>query len=570
VGVELMKKNKKKRKLMHAVIFMIVVAVLAASLLACFIFIDNLPAYTYIVSVPDKGSNLIVTLEISNPLFSKTNAVSLYLGDKDINIAACVNASGKPTGKPMLEEGVLYIETGRASLTYLTYTAEVAMPGKHGSRGNISDNYAVFDGEQALLLPVNTYIYKPGSDRTPLMGKLSFEFYLPDGWDQVTPREPVENPLWSDIYAVTQDAFVFGKFVKVANTVPGLETYTLSGTDTISTETLDGFNSLYAYYTQLFGSSPSPYNIVALPKSDADEMQVIGGAGRGSVAASFDPGSHRDWHLLSHRMFHAFFDTSAPYASFHMPTNTWFYEGLATYYENVSMAALPDSLKAKLDIDVNREMALLFNNYLYMRIKNPMMFGFPPMNEEEIISNGAIEFLHYTAGPVLLKLLEDSSRANGNPPDAILKFCLDNSHLFDERFIAFEAAMELLGEDGAEAYCTSYLLSIEVPPLWYLKQYLPSDEDILAGLNNIEYVLGSWFLNIDETYHIDTVTLDQLQDAMENINDRRVLFLSVETSLTLEDYCPALYALLNDYYYRAKEKGLSFDDPELRSKMFAD
>jgi len=565
--VDFMKKNK--TKLWRAVVVAAVVAILAASLLACFIFIDKLPEYNYYVTVPDTGSILIVTLEISNPLFSKTDAVMLYLGDKNMVIAACVNASGKSTGDPLLDEGVLFIKTARGSTTYLTYTAEVAMPGKHGSRGYIDSNYAVFDGEQALLLPVDTYTYKPGADRLPLIGKIGFDFYLPDGWEQVTSRETVENPRWSDIYAVTQDAFVFGKFVKIPDTAPGLEAYSLSGADEVSLDTLDGFNSLYAYYSQLFGDAPKSYSIVALPKSGADAPQVIGGAGRGSVAASFDPDSPRDWRLLSHRMFHAFFDTAAPYASFHMPSNTWFYEGMATYYENVSMDALPDPLRQRLDINVNREMALLFNSYLYLRIKDPMRFGFPPMIEDDLTAEGAIEFLHYTAAPMLVKLLEDSARDSGNPPDSVLKFCLGNGELFDDRFVSFEAALALLSEEDAETYCTSYLLAMEVPPLWYLKPYQPSDEAVLAGLNDIEYVIGSWFKNVDESYHIDTVTDDQLKDAMENIDERRVLFLTVEVSIILEDYCPPLYALLNDYYYRAKELGISYDDPEIRAKVFA-
>jgi len=268
-------------------------------------------------------------------------------------------------------------------------------------------------------------------------------------------------------------------------------------------------------------------------------------------------------------MFHAFFDSDAPYASFHMPSNTWFYEGLATYYENISMAALPPALKTRLDIDVNRQMTLLFNNYLYMRIKDPMVFGFPPMSEEELAAGAPIEFLHYTAAPLLVKLLEDTAREKGAPQDASLRFCLDNCDSFDERFIAFDTAVALLGDDDAEQLCTSYLLSVNVPPLWYLKQYQPSDEVVLAELNNIESVLGSWFKNVDETYHIDIVSNAQLVAAMANINERRVLFLSIGTSTLLEDYCPPLYALLNDYYYRAKEKGISFDDPALRQKLFA-
>ena len=561
-----MLKNLKISK--RAIIAVAVVAVVAIALLACFLFIDKLPRFKYNVFVPDTDNALLVTLEIQNPLFSKTDVVSLLVGDKQIEIYACEDASNQPTGDPLLDEGVLYIATGRGSVTYLTYLAEVATPGKHGNRGGISNNYAVFDGEQALLLPVSCYTYKPGMDQIPLIGEIGFAFDLPDGWEQVTPRETVKNPLWADIYAVIQDAFVFGEFEKVPDTVPGLDTFALSGSDSVNQDTLNGFNSLYEYYAGLFGDAPNLYSIIALPKPGAGAPQIIGGAGMGSVAASFDPDSPRDWQLLSHRMFHAFFDSIAPAASFQMPTNLWFYEGLATYYEIMSMDALPESLKMRLDIDVNRHMALLFDKYLYMRIKDPMTFGFPPMMEEEITSNGEIEFLHYTIAPLLVKLLEDSARKKGVESDAALKFCVNNSRSFDERFVAFEAAIELLGEDDAGDYIESYLLRIGVPPLWDLKLFQPSDEVILAELNDIEQVLGSWFQKEKEDYHIDIVTYSQLQEMIENIDERRVLFLTVEASITLEDYCPALYALLNDYFYRAKLKDISYDDPDLRHKMF--
>ena len=562
--------GKRAKNIKRTVLILALAAALATALLACFIFIDQLPRFSYSIVVPDTGSALIVTLEITNPVFSKTKEAMLLLGDKEVIIVACANAAGRPTGDPLLDSGVLYIQTRRGSKTYLTYTAEVATPGKHGNRGGISDNYAVFDGEQALLLPVGFYNYGPGSDQVIQMGEISFSFILQDGWEQITSRPSVKDPRWADIYAVTQDAFVFGKFTKIPDTATGLEAFVLSDADSVSRETLDGFNSLYTYYSKLFGVSPNLYSIVTLPKPGVDTPQIIGGAGVGSVAASFDPDLPRDWQLLSHRMFHAFFDSAAPFASFHMATNTWFYEGMATYYENMSMDALPESLKTKLDVNVNRKMALLFNDYLYMRVKDPTVFGFPPMREEDLAAQGAIEFLHYTTAPLLVKFLEDTAREKGNPPDAVLRFCVDNGSTFDERFVAFDAAMELLGEDAAQEYCETYLLSIGVPPLWDLKQYQPSDEIILDELNNIEYVIGTWFKNNDETYHIYTVTYDQLKKAMENLDEQRALFLSVNTSLKLEDYCLPLYALLNDYFYRAKEKGISYDDPDLRQKMFAE
>ena len=41
-------------------------------------------------------------------------------------------------------------------------------------------------------------------------------------------------------------------------------------------------------------------------------------------------------------------------------------------------------------------------------------------------------------------------------------------------------------------------------------------------------------------------------------------------NITMGTSATTLYALLNDYFYSAKQKGISYDDPDLRKKMFAD
>jgi len=544
------------------------VVVLAAVAVSLFV-LDEFPAYRYYVAVPNTGTSLSVVLEIDNPVFSKTGVVSLYEGDKQIRVTGCADAAGRPAGKPYTDSGMLFITVGRGSRTLVSYTAGIAALGKHGNRGDITGDYAVFDGDEALLLPYSAYDYKPGSDRKVLMGGIGFSFDLPPGWKQIIPRSDVKNPRWADIYGITQDAFVFGKFTKVSGTSPGLSAFALASGDVPSRETVDGFNSLYAYYANLFGSAPDLYNIVALPKPGPDTPQVIGGAGKGSVAASFDPDLLRDWQLLAHRMFHAFFDTAAPYAALHIAPNTWFNEGLATYYENMSMGALPDSLRRRVGADPNRQFALLFDCYLYMRTKDPLVYNYPPMREDELPSEGAREFMHYTTAPLLVKLLGDQALGNGAQPDAALKYCVANGAKFDERFVAFDTATALLGADAGQKFCETYLLNAGVPPLWNLKPYQPPDEDVLAALNGIEYVQGTWFKLDDPNYHTDTVTMDDLRAAEASLSNEPAAFVMPGMKSSLMDYSMPVYALLNDYYYHAKQKGISYDDPELRKKMFA-
>lgn len=559
---------------MNGALFKLIIStviVIGAAFLACFFLLNELPGYKYTLNTPDSGTALSVTLEITNPFFSKTNTVTLYIGDKQITVNGCKDAQGRPAGDPYTNGGLMFITIGRGSKTFISYTAGIAAPGKHGSQGIITGDYAVFDGEEALLLPYDYYNYKPGSDRAPLMGGISFDFNLPAGWERITRRPAVKNPRWADIYGIAQDAFVFGKFTKIPGTARGLSAFALSSVpDPVSQETVDGFNSLYAYYAKLFGSAPDLYSVIALPKADARTPQVIGGAGRGSVAASFDPDLLRDWQLLAHRMFHAFFDTAAPYAAIHMAPNTWFNEGLAAYYENMSMDALPSRLKQRLDISVNGQFALLFDRFLYMRIKDPMVFNYPPMKEDQMPSQGNIEFLHYTYAPLIVKLLDDQARDKGGPPDAALKFCVSHGASFDDRFVAFETALNLLGQDDGQKFCETYLMNPQIPPLWYLKPYQPPDKEVLGELNDFEYVLGTWFKQDDANYHTDNISYEQLTEAEANLDKERASFVSAGMGGAIENYCAPVYALLNDYFYRAKQKGINYNDPDLRKKMFAE
>ena len=564
VGFRYMKKHTKN----VSVFLIIVAAILSAVVLVCLITVDVPPKLKYNIVVPNTGNSMIVTLEISNTILSKATYIPLLLADKNIKIMSSVDSSDRPKDVSFRDADVL-VPIGRGSKTIVTYSTEVGSLGKHGSRGFIAADYALFEGEQAFLLPSQFYDYTSSQNKPMNIGEISFTFSLPIGWEQITRHNNVMNPHWIDIYSISSDAFVFGKFTAIPDTVTGLKAFVLSSSArSIAAETVEGVNSLYSYYSGLFGSNPDDYRVIMLPKTSPTAFRIIGGAGAGSVAATFNPNELRDWQLLAHRMFHAFFDTAAPNPAFHIEPNLWFYEGLATYYENMSLNAMPTTLKQKVNINVDRQFALLFNRYLYLRIKDPTVYGFPPMEDVLFSSSEALtEFLHYTAAPLLVKLLEDNARADNGLKDATLKFLLSNGEDFSDRLIAYDTAEKLLGEVSGRKFCTEYLLSVEAPPLWYLESSQPSDKEVLEDLNDFEYTMGTWFKQYDESYIVDTVTGEQLDQAMANININQVSFVSAAIRNRLITYCPPLYALLNDYYYRAKQKGIDFLDRDLRKKV---
>lgn len=556
-----MMRVSKNTKLILAIA--IPLAVLIAAFAVCFFVVDIPPSFRYNVSVSeDDPQTLNVNMTISMPWLCKKQEVYVYLGNKNISLRSCTDSSGK-NETPIVSNDIAAIPVSRGGSVSIDYDVSVSVSAKHGNRGAITDDYIVFDGDQVFLLPAEFYVFdEEGVENSVKQIDMNFQF--PEDWKKIIPFEQIENPQWMDIYKISKNAFVFGQFDEKQNPDTGLTIYTLPGQ---AVENSDGFDSLFAYYTDLFGSKPSSYNIVLLP-SDSSGEKIMGGAGTGTVAASFDPDLLRDWQLLSHRMFHAFYDNAAPYANVHAAPNLWLNEGLATYYENLATDALPETLKTQLGVDVNRQMALTFDQYLYMRLKDPFSCNFAPMDENQITSEAMSEFLHYTTAPLIVQAFENISLELGNEPNSLLHYCLKESS-FEDRYTALTAAMDLLGSE-AQDFCESYLVGVDIPSLWELKAYQPSSEDVLESLNYIEVLLGSWQKKEDSDYPTHIVSEDELEEAMSTIDDHDISLLSSEMEQSLKEYCPEVYALVADYYNQAMEQGFELDDKDLRFKMYGE
>ena len=562
-------KHKYKIKIIIAAATLFVVS--AAVFTVCFLTLDAPLNYDYAVSIADGDmQSLRVILAVSSSLFSRQDAAYIYLGDKDVNVLGCFDGRGN-IKEAFLSDGVIAVPVSRAGKAVLVYEVPVGLPTKHGNRGVISEDYIIFDGDQAFLFPAPFYIYDDESIKRSV-GRIKFTFDFPEDWTMIVPFTQIDKPGWSDLYNMQKNAYVFGKFDAVLETETGLRVFVPAGAAGIETA---GFSELFAYYADLFESAPQEYSAVLLPSGEQGKRitggsyaglaadRVIGGAGTAVTAASFDSNALSDWKLLSHRMFHAFYDTAAPNVNTHIPPNVWFNEGLSTYYENMAMEALPGSLKSRLGINVERDFALIFNQYLYMRIKDPYAYTFAAMDEAGIESDALTEYLHYTAAPLIVKLLIDQSVKLGKDPDAVLRYCLTEN---ESPITPFWAALEVLG-DKSQDFCETYMLGTGIPPLWYLKPYQPSSREVLAALNEIEIRLESWWKLENGSYRAYVVTGGELTQAMSEVSENRVAFLPDEIAGILWDYCPEVYALLNDYYRQARDKGIAFDDKDIRYKL---
>jgi hypothetical protein len=525
----------------------------------CLFTLDSPMSYDYEVTLADSSTQTLrVSMTVSSPFFRKVDSAFIYLGDKNVKVLGCFDENDKLKETFLSDDGIIEAPVSRGGKTSIIYDVPVGMPAKHGDRGAVSEDYIIFDGDQAFLLPALFYVYDDTGIRRSI-DRISFTFYFPPDWEEIVPFTRIDNPGWNDVYALSKNAFVFGKFSNILSTDEGLNVYALA--DSAKPET-SGFGEMFDYYTDLFGSSPAEFSVVLLPSDDRED-KIIGGSGTAVTAASFDYGLLRDWQLLSHRLFHAFYDTAAPYVNVHVPPNLWFNEGLATYYENMAMEALPEPLKSKLGVDVERQFALIFDQYLYMRIKDPFAYTFAAMDEDKMESGALTEFLHYTAAPLIVKSLIDESVKLGNAPDDLLKYCLTED---SSPITPLWAALELL-KDDSQKFCESYMLGTGIPPLWYLKDDQPPSQEVLEALNYIEIILESWWKLENSSYQAHVVTGEQLDTAMKDVEETQVLFLPQEAAGLIRNYCPEVYALLNDYYRQAEEKGIEFDDKDLRSKL---
>ena len=410
------------------------IATAAAALLGlalAFALIDLPPQAVYTVT-QGQGQNLRVTLQVKAPLFYQAGPAVFYT----------------PQG------GALEFPLARCKTAQYTYTVPLAALGKHGHQGLVTQEYLVFDGAQAFL--------QPATD----VSRIRLVFDLP-GPAAIGPSGEINKPDWIDIYALRQNAYAFGNFSRV-DQYGALAVYALSGAAE------PGIRALYDYYAQLFACRPGLV-VILLPPGD----DVIGGAGRDCIAASFDRDAPRDWQLLSHRMFHAFFDAAISEPSYRAPPNLWLLEGLASYYETISLD------------EPERQLAVLYAQYLYMREKYPEAFRLAPMQEAEFLDLPAqTEFLHYTAAPLLVAALEQLSQNEGNAPNSLLRFIL-SAESPPGGLPASEALAALLGESGKQFY-RDHCLGTDPPPLGFLEEFMPAGEKLERAQEEIENVLDSW------------------------------------------------------------------------------
>lgn len=559
--------NKRRR------ILLILIACLAAAILGFIIrnaFSGGMVLEYVVLSYNPSDSTIQVRISASN-LDPKKN-LELYKGG--VNYSGMTFEGPSGSDRIMESKNLLLLPTKGSGRMTLTYAAQLGELSKHGHRGAVYEDLLAFDGSQALLLPNSAYSLENSGIK-----KISVEYHVPPNWTGVVPfpdkkaagliSSEILNPTWEDLHTIQKCCYAFGEFTEFspAEAGGGLQIYLDSGYGrSLTEEDRRGFEGLYAYYRELMGEIKLPDLKLVLLRAAGDGEKIIGGADVKTIGATFLPDDKRDWELLAHRLFHAFFESNVRYVSFLDAPKLWLYEGLACYYENMSMGSLPASVTAKTGMEGRDPFLKLFRQYIYMRYKDPYLLTLIPMGEAEYQPmDGLIEFLHYTQAPLTVKALEDASFRKSGQTDAVLGYILKNRD--KEEIPILDIFTYALG-DELDDFAGRYLLGGETLPLWELGEGRDENEaDVVSELQELEYTLWTWFTLDDSEYPLDEIDYESAIPALKQAEKQDIHFADKPAEEQVRKLSPTVYTLLKAYAYRAHICGIEYDDPMLRYKL---
>lgn len=577
------RKNKKDMTVSRKNIFIKVVVLIPVLIILIYLILglsNTSYKIEYVISPSLESKNILdVTLTIYGLNKKNREYLPLYKGDINLLQPICTDDSGRKVVYAQNGEVLAIPVSGLEGIAF-KYKVEIGQTGKHGFRGSQFDDLLTFDGSQVLVFPT---IAVNGSDEEIIKSikEVKILYDIPVEWSRVVPFEKkddktgnvvtrVVNPKWNDFYNIALSCYAFGRFEEkeYLQSNGRLRVYMDGKSDfQYSAETLEGINSLYEYYSKVFGYTIPRLDIVLLREDNKDRQYIMGGSGFQIIGSTFNPELARDWQLLGHRMFHAFFDYKVDSTKFHMAPQLWFYEGLTTYYENTAMDQLPKEILSKIQINSQDSLLSLFRRYTYMYLKDPNLFRITPMKEANISSSAQLEFLHYTQAPLIVKAMEDISYSNNKEHDRILRYIINNHRKGGlELKNIFEYA---IGSDSLIGFAKNYLFGDNILPLWYLSNNIEENsEEVISQLNEFEYLLWTWFRSENIDFKNEILTSDKLEALSIKAEYENIYFAQKEIEEKVKGASKTVYDLLKQYALRAKVCGVEYDE-KLRDRLLS-
>ncbi|QLY81413.1 hypothetical protein [Clostridium intestinale] len=477
------------------------------------------------------------------------------------------------------ENGIVVIDELKSGSKYIDYNydVEIARLGKHGYNSQVYREMLSYEGEAVLAMPLAAI--DGNNEKADIVDNIKIQNMVPDVWDSIIPFPSedsmavteVKNPSWIDLHEIRKSSYTFGDFKEDKHLTDegGYTVYVDPKAEKFYTEEAkEGLESLFDYYSKIFKHKLNNYSVVILRTEGEKNGYIIGGSSSINMASTFNPENSRDWQLMGHRLFHAFFESTVSLEKFNKAPILNFYEGLATYYENMSMMSLSQSLRDRLNIYPDNEFGNLFERYTYMKLKSPEYLNFALSDEASIsASPGRLEFLHYTQAPLVVKYMEETIAKNTSNEDNILNYILENK---DEESLSMDSiAKVLMGEDSKD-FINKYVKGYEIVPLWDLAKTSGGDNrDVINSLNEYEYLLYTWFSQENELYKNDNLSADNLVKIAEEADNEGAKFASEDLENQIKDMSPTMYNLLKEYALRVKVCSLELGSPYLREQLLS-
>ena len=331
---------------------------------------------------------------------------------------------------PETENGVLY---AGGNIQKIQYIAILGAGGKHGYQGVLQNEYGAFELARAAALP---YPQKHRSGE-PLCFACGFTVCLPDRRERFTA-------LLDSVYRAAKlrknSVFFTAKPPMEGN----IRLFMQLPDDAVAARTM----KIVSFFETLFGFRLPEFKLFLL---NGGSDPVFGGAGDDSAAFSLDGGNERDFELLAHRLFHAFFSKTAYAEEYFLPPYSFMEEGFASLYE-----------LAATKTDVKKSVFSLYKRYLFYYFAKPG-FTISPADESRLSDKPwLVEFLHYTMSPLVMYA---SGRAFEPCPA--------------------EELYRRLQDDGLLGDGPLFLPEFD-------NGYHENEAGSVAELNDFEYVISSW------------------------------------------------------------------------------
>jgi len=341
----------------------------------------------------DKGMG--VELEVEglggDGFFLKRGAPEEEIAIRDVVVTT---RDGRPLDTSW-EGGKLRVQGAPADGVIARYQAEPGGLGRHGHQGWVDEDWASFDG-RVFLSP------RGAQD----VADIQVTYDTPEGWAQAVPFEPVGDG-WRVPFApgvawkaLTTTCVGMGRFEMEVVTLgqTPVRIWAYAGFDEAHRRTLfDGTKATAKYFGDTLAFDQGfPFHIVWTPKP-ADGRNVFGGAWANGACYEHPEPRRRNWELLGHRFAHPM-NKYLPNGPLLMKgRDHWFVEGWASYIEFKAAAAAGHLADEGRWNDMYRDHLSAMRNHPDWHVA----LATEPEHGHELM-----EYLHYTKGPLVVKMLE--------------------------------------------------------------------------------------------------------------------------------------------------------------------